>query len=202
LAVLLSGRGTTLRNLLDRIKAGLLPAEVVTVVSSCEEAAGLQIAADARIPSAVFEKRQDQGLAEYSRAIFDHCRQFSPGLIVMAGFLKLVEIPDDFVGRVVNIHPSLIPAFCGKGYYGHHVHEAVLNYGAKVSGCTVHFVDNQYDHGPIILQRVVPVEEDDTPDRLAARVFTAECDAYPAAIRAIADGRVRIEGRQVRLSSG
>jgi formyltetrahydrofolate-dependent phosphoribosylglycinamide formyltransferase len=187
---------------LERIGAGLLPAEVVTVVASCPDAGGLQIASEAHVPSAVFEKRKEQSVAEYSRAIFDHCRQFAPGLIVMAGFLKLVEIPDDFVGRVVNIHPSLIPAFCGKGFYGHHVHEAVLKYGAKVSGCTVHFVDNQYDHGPIISQRVVEVDENDTPDELAARVFRAECEAYPAAIRAIAEGRVRIDGRQVHITRG
>src|SRR5690606_28613776 len=106
-------------------------------------------------------------------------------------------IPDDFAGRVVNIHPSLIPAFCGHKMYGHFVHEAVLNYGCKVSGCTVHFVDNQYDNGPIILQRTVNVAEDDTPDRLAARVFAAECEAYPAALRLYANGRLQIVGRRV-----
>ena len=99
----------------------------------------------------------------------------------------------------MNIHPSLIPAFCGKGFYGHHVHEAVLAYGAKVSGCTVHFADNEYDHGPIILQRPVAVHEDDTPDLLAARVFQEECEAYPQAIRWFAEGRLRIEGRRVRI---
>jgi phosphoribosylglycinamide formyltransferase 1 len=116
----------------------------------------------------------------------------------MGGFLKHVLIPDDFIGKVVNIHPALIPAFCGQGFYGHRVHEAVLEYGAKVSGCTVHFVDNQYDHGPIILQRVVPVMDDDTPDSLAARVFSAECEAYPEALRLIAAGRATIDGRRVR----
>ena len=97
----------------------------------------------------------------------------------MGGFLKHVLIPADFENRVVNIHPALIPAFCGQGFYGHRVHEAVLDAGAKMSGCTVHFVDNVYDHGPIILQRTVPVLDDDTPDTLAARVFAAECEAYP-----------------------
>jgi phosphoribosylglycinamide formyltransferase-1 len=118
-------------------------------------------------------------------------------LVVMGGFIQHVLIPADFEHRVVNIHPSLIPAFCGKGYYGRHVHEAVLAYGAKLSGCTVHFVDNEYDHGPIVLQRAVPVLDADTPDSLAARVFAAECEAYPAAIRAIAVGEVEVVGRNV-----
>ena len=109
---------------------------------------------------------------------------------------------DDFQHRVTNIHPALIPAFCGRGFYGHRVHEAVLEYGAKVSGCTVHFVDNQYDHGPIILQRPVPVRDDDTPDTLAARVFAEECEAYPEAIRLFAEGRLRVEDRRVRIIEG
>ena len=115
------------------------------------------------------------------------------------GFLQLIEVPDEFLGRVMNIHPALIPAFCGKGYYGHHVHEAVLAYGAKVSGCTVHFADNEYDHGPIILQRPVPVLDDDTADALAARVCAAECEAYPEAIGLFAQGRLSVEGRRVRI---
>jgi folate-dependent phosphoribosylglycinamide formyltransferase PurN len=100
----------------------------------------------------------------------------------------------------MNIHPSLIPAFCGRGFYGHHVHEAVLAYGVKITGCTVHFADNQYDHGPIILQRAVPVWDDDTPESLAARVFEQECEAYPEAIRLYAAGRLQLEGRRVRIA--
>jgi folate-dependent phosphoribosylglycinamide formyltransferase PurN len=99
----------------------------------------------------------------------------------------------------MNIHPALIPAFCGKGYYGHHVHEAALAYGVKVSGCTVHFADNIYDHGPIILQRTVPVLDTDTAESLAVRVFEQECEAYPEAIRLFAEGRLRIDGRRVRI---
>jgi phosphoribosylglycinamide formyltransferase 1 len=114
----------------------------------------------------------------------------------------LLDVPEDFRGRVMNVHPSLIPAFCGKGYYGHHVHEAVLAYGAKVSGCTVHFADNEYDHGPIIVQRPVPVRDEDTPATLAARVFEQECEAYPEAVRLFAEGRLRIEGRIVRKDEG
>jgi folate-dependent phosphoribosylglycinamide formyltransferase PurN len=99
----------------------------------------------------------------------------------------------------MNIHPALIPAFCGKGYYGPRVHQAVLEYGAKVSGCTVHFVDQRYDHGPVILQRTVPVLDDDTPESLAARVFTEECEAYPEAVRLFAEGRLAVRGRRVAV---
>ena len=119
----------------------------------------------------------------------------------MAGFLKRITIPDDFTNRVVNIHPGLIPAFCGHGFYGQRVHQAVLDYGAKLSGCTVHFADNQYDHGPVISQKAVPVLEDDTAETLARRVFQAECDAFPEAIRLIAEGKVQVVGRKVQIAT-
>ena len=147
-----------------------------------------------------FVDRKEAGsLAEFSKQIFAHCRAANVDLVCLAGFMQLIEVPDDFLGRVMNIHPALIPAFCGKGYYGHHVHEAVLAYGAKVSGCTVHFVDNQYDHGPVILQRAVPVLDDETAETLAARVFKEECEAYPEAIRLFAEKRLQIDGRRVRI---
>jgi folate-dependent phosphoribosylglycinamide formyltransferase PurN len=115
----------------------------------------------------------------------------------------LIRIPADFAGRVINIHPSLIPAFCGKGFHGHHVHEAVLARGSRVTGCTVHFVDDEYDHGPIILQRVVPVDDNDTADQLAARVFAAECEAMPEAIQLFQSGCLEIRGSRVhRISTG
>ena len=126
----------------------------------------------------------DCGSAEEFRdRVFGPCREAGIELVVMGGFLKHVLIPADFENRVINIHPSLIPAYCGAGFYGHHVHESVIEAGETVSGCTIHFVDNQYDHGPIIHQRQVAVETGDTPDTLAARVFEAECDAYPEVIR-------------------
>jgi folate-dependent phosphoribosylglycinamide formyltransferase PurN len=113
--------------------------------------------------------------------------------------LQLVRIPDDYMGRVLNIHPALIPAFCGKGYHGRHVHEAVLASGVKLTGCTVHFADNEYDNGPIIVQRACEVRDDDTPETLAGRVFAEECEAYPEAIRLLAEGRLRIDGKRVRV---
>jgi formyltetrahydrofolate-dependent phosphoribosylglycinamide formyltransferase len=199
LAVLLSGSGTTLQNLLDRTADGRLDARVALVVSSKLDAFGLERARRAGVPTVVVSRKESGSLEAFSAAIFEACRAADAELVCMAGFLQLVHVPDDFLGRVLNIHPSLIPAFCGKGYYGHHVHEAVLAYGAKVSGCTVHFADNQYDHGAIIAQRPVPVLDDDTPDALAARVFAVECEAYPEAIRWFAEGRLKVEGRRVRV---
>src|SRR5262249_19846495 len=201
LAVLLSGSGSTLQNLLDRIADGRLRAEVAVVISSKADAFGLERARRAGVAAAVVSPKGSGSLEEVTCRAFEQCRQAGAELICMAGFLQLIQISEDFRGRVLNIHPALIPAFCGKGYYGHHVHEAVLAYGAKVSGCTVHFADNQYDHGPIILQRPVPVLDNDTPDTLAQRVYEQECQAYPEAIRIFADKRLRIEGRKVRIVS-
>jgi phosphoribosylglycinamide formyltransferase 1 len=199
LAVLISGGGTTLKNLLEKISAGRLTATISLVVASSPKAGGLRFANEAGIPSLVLEQKNFADQDSYSRAVFDECRARGVELVVMGGFLKRLTIPADFAVRVVNIHPGLIPAFCGQGYYGHRVHEAVLEYGAKLSGCTVHFADNEYDHGPMILQKPVPVLEDDTPETLAARVFAAECEAYPEALQLIAEGRVKLEGRKVRI---
>jgi formyltetrahydrofolate-dependent phosphoribosylglycinamide formyltransferase len=200
LAVLLSGGGTTLQNLLDRIAARLLDAQVVAVVSSKPGVRGLERAHAAGIPIIDTIDRKGAGSREvFSERIFARCREARADLVVLAGFLQLVLIPDDFALRMINIHPALIPSFCGQGMYGHHVHEAVLAAGVKITGCTVHFADNVYDHGPIILQRAVPVADDDTPDTLAARVFAAECEAYPEAITLFGEGRLQVEGRRVRV---
>jgi phosphoribosylglycinamide formyltransferase 1 len=199
IAVLISGGGTTLKNLLEEIAARRLTVQVSLVIASNPNAGGLRYAHEAKIPAQIIEAKCFSDQQAYSREIFDACRASGVELVVMGGFLKRLTIPPDFANRVVNIHPGLIPAFCGKGYYGHHVHEAVLAYGAKLSGCTVHFADNEYDHGPVILQKAVPVESDDTADTLAARVFQAECEAYPEAIQLIAEGRVKLEGRRVRV---
>jgi phosphoribosylglycinamide formyltransferase-1 len=199
LAVLISAGGTTLQNLIDRITDGRLRARIVRVVSSNPDVYGLERARRAGLPTSVVTRREAGSREEFSRQLFDLCRQEQAELVCLAGFLQLITISDDFHNRVLNIHPSLIPAFCGKGFYGHHVHEAVLAYGAKVSGCTVHFADNQYDHGPIVLQRPVPVLDDDTPDTLMARVYEQECEAYPEAIRLFAEGRLRVEGRRVKI---
>jgi phosphoribosylglycinamide formyltransferase 1 len=199
LAVLLSAGGTTLQNLLDRIADGRLRAQILVVISNRKDAYGLVRAEKAGVPTVVIDRKECRSREQFSRRNFDRIRQSQAELVCLAGFLQLLTIPDDFAGRVMNIHPALIPSFCGKGYYGHHVHQSALAYGVKVSGCTVHFADNVYDHGPIILQRSVPVLDDDTADRLAARVFEQECEAYPEAIRLFAEGRLRIDGRRVRI---
>ncbi len=186
IAVLISGGGTTLRNLIEKIRAGALPVEICLVISSNPQARGLQYAADAGIPSLVVEKKKSVSEADFSAAIFGPCRAAKVQYVVMGGFLKHVLIPPDFENRVLNIHPALLPAFGGKGMYGLRVHEAVIASGAKESGCTVHFVDNIYDHGPVILQRRVEVRPNDTPEALQARVFAAECEAYPEALRKLA----------------
>jgi phosphoribosylglycinamide formyltransferase 1 len=200
IAVLISGGGTTLKNLIEKIDAGTLRVDISLVISSNPQADGLRFAAEAGIPTAIVERKAFASQDDFSAAVFDRCRQARADLVVMGGFLKRLTIPPDFINRVTNIHPALVPAFCGDGFYGHRVHEAVLEYGAKLSGCTVHFADNQYDHGPVILQKAVPVLEDDTPDTLAARVFAAECEAYPEAIGLIAAGQVSIVGRRVKIA--
>ena len=197
LAVLISGGGTTLRNLIERIGAGRLGAEIRLVISSNPSAGGLKFAADAGIATETIQRRGFANDADFSDAVFECCRFRDVQLVVMGGFLKYLPIPPDFENRVINIHPGLIPAFCGKGMYGLRVHQAVLDYGTKVSGCTVHFVDNVYDHGPIILQRVTDVLPDDTAERLQARVFALECDALPDAIALYGAGRLCVDGRQV-----
>ncbi len=200
IAVLISGGGTTLRNLIAKIREGKLNAEICLVVSSNPSAKGLEFAQDAGVKTLVVEKKNELSGDAYSEATFGPCRAAGAEVVVMGGFLKHVLIPPDFENRVVNIHPALIPAFCGKGMYGHHVHEAVLAAGATTSGCTVHFVDNLYDHGPVILQRSVPVMPNDTPETLAARAFEAECEALPEAINLIAAGRVSVQNGNVNLA--
>ena len=213
LAVLISGSGTTLQNLLDQIRAGGLAAEVVGVVSSRPDVLGVKRATDAGVPVTVVERKpvgsriEDRGSSDpphsslltphsFSDRVFQAVRPLNADLVCLAGWLHLLRIPADFRHRVLNIHPSLLPAFGGRGMYGRHVHEAVLEYGAKVSGCTVHFADDTYDTGSIVVQRAVPVLPTDTPDTLAARVFAAECEAYPDAIRRLAGG-YRVDGRRV-----
>lgn len=185
LAVLISGGGRTLENLLDRIAAGTLAATVETVVSSDPRARGVEIARARGLAVHVLPPR-GRPRAEWSRDVFDACRRAGADVVVLAGFLHLVEVPADFADRVVNIHPSLLPAFGGRGFHGLRVHRAVLERGCTVSGCTVHLADGEYDHGRILLQRTVPVLPDDTAESLAARVFAAECEALPAALAALA----------------
>ncbi len=199
LGVLISGSGRTLQNFIDLSAAGELKADVVQVVSTKAEVYGVERARNAGIPAAVVRPHDYGGAEPFSAAVTEHLRGADVELVALAGFLSLYSFPEQYAGRVMNIHPALLPAFGGKGFYGERVHRAVLDYGCKVSGCTVHFADRRYDKGPIIVQKVVPVHEDDDPHALADRVFDRELEAYPEAINLFAEGRLRIEGRRVRV---
>ena len=198
IAVLISGGGTTLQNFIDLRDSGELHVDFKLVISSRSSAKGLQRAAEAGIPTTVIERSANpDGL--FSKQITDALRQADVDLGCMGGFLSMWIIPPEFEDRVMNIHPALLPGFGGKGFYGRRVHEAVLEAGCKVTGCTVHFVDNVYDNGPIILQRAVTVHEDDTPETLAKRIRKYEKVIYPEAIRLFAQNRLCVEGRRVRI---
>jgi formyltetrahydrofolate-dependent phosphoribosylglycinamide formyltransferase len=196
LAVLISGGGTTLTNFLEKRAAGELNIEVPLVIASRPDCGGIAKAEAAGLRCEVIRRRDFENTQDFSAAIFNLCREAEVDLVTLAGFLSLIHIPDDFQYRVMNIHPALIPAFCGHGFYGHKVHEAVVARGVKVSGCTVHFADNEYDHGPIIGQSAVPVKGTDTPDEVAANVFQAECELYPHVIRLFAAGKIKIVDRR------
>jgi len=190
IAALISGGGRTLLNIADLIDAGDLDAEIALVVSSRPDAKGVSRALDRDLPVCVINRKEHADVDAFSSAVWQRIREAGVDLVIMAGFLSFLKIPEDFAGRVMNIHPALLPKFGGQGMYGHHVHEAVIAAGEKESGCTVHFADNVYDNGPIILQRSCPVMPNDTPDDLAARVFEQELIAYPEAIGRYQRGEV------------
>ncbi len=183
LGILVSGGGTTLQNLAEAVSRGELPAEIACVISSNPNAGGIERARRLKLAVSVLSPKTFSSGDAFSSALADILRGAGCDLVCMAGFLCLWKIPPDFTGRVMNIHPALLPKFGGRGMHGRHVHEAVLAAGEPFSGCTVHYADNQYDHGPVILQRRCPVLPGDTPETLASRVFREECVAYPEAIR-------------------
>lgn len=201
LAVLISGGGTTLLNLAQKIEAGELAAELAVAVCSNQAAYDKLTAHGLSLPVHLVSRKDHADTAAFSETVFNLVQDADTDLVCLAGFLCLLSIPDDFIHRVLNIHPALLPAFGGKGMYGRHVHETVLAAGCKVTGCTVHFADQTYDTGPILVQRTCPVLDSDTPDTLAARVFEQECLAYPEAIKLIAQGRVTVDGRIARVWS-
>jgi len=185
-AVLLSGGGRTLENFLRRSEAGALPIRIVAVVSSRAGARGVEVARGARLPVGVFRRRDYPDARAHSAAINAWLAPHAPRLILLAGYLCYYFPPDGFSGPVLNIHPALLPKFGGAGMYGDRVHEAVLAAGEKESGCTVHRVDEQYDHGEILGQRRVPVLPGDDAHALAARVFAVECELYPEIVARLA----------------
>jgi phosphoribosylglycinamide formyltransferase-1 len=176
MAVLLSGSGRTLDNFHENIQAGTLNAEIKVVISNVKNVLGLQKAEKYGYPN--FH-------AVGNEAINAILKDYDINLICLAGYLKLYEPPPQLERNVLNIHPALIPSFCGDGFYGMRVHRAVKAKGVMVSGCTVHFADNRYDEGPIVVQKCVPLEYDDTPEEIAAKVFAMECIAFPEAINLV-----------------
>jgi formyltetrahydrofolate-dependent phosphoribosylglycinamide formyltransferase len=199
LAILISGSGTTLQNIIDKINDNSLNAKIQVVVCNSPDAYGIKRAEQNNIPTAIVQHKGHNQTEDFSNTIIKEIEKYPVDLIILAGFLHLFKIPDSYAGKVMNIHPGLIPSFCGKGFYGHHVHKAAIESGVKISGCTVHFVDNEYDRGPIIIQRTVHVDTDDTPVTLAQKVFKEECIAYPEAIRLFAEEKLKIDERKVSI---
>jgi len=199
LGVLISGGGTTLMNILEYIKRGELAAEVSVVISSRSAAAGVEKAKAAGLNVEIIRKKDYPDIDEFSKRIEQELVGANVDLVVQGGWLCLWKIPPRYENRVMNIHPALLPSFGGQGMWGHHVHEAVLAAGCKVSGCTVHFCTNEYDQGPIIVQRCCQVNNDDTPDTLAARVFEQECIAYPQAIRLFQQGKLAVRNGRAEV---
>lgn len=182
IAVFVSGGGRSLDNLAHEITAGRLEASIALVVSNTAKAFAIERAKRLGIPTAIIDPDRKLSPGDFSREAFERSDAAGAELVVLAGFLRLLEIPERWSGRVINIHPSLLPAFGGQGYYGHRVHDAVIQSGAQFTGCTVHYVTNAYDAGPILLQRALAVRDDDTPESLSERVFQEEKLALPHAI--------------------
>jgi formyltetrahydrofolate-dependent phosphoribosylglycinamide formyltransferase len=199
LAVLISGGGTTLQNLIDTIRDGNLNATIVVVVASRRDAGGIERARKHGIPTVVVARTDYSDVDRFNDALHATLDGYAFDLIVLGGFLSPLQLRGRYNRRVINVHPALIPAFSGKGFYGLKVHQAVIESGVKITGCTVHFADDEYDHGPIILQDAVHVRDDDTAESIAARVHEAEKRLYPEAIRLFASGRLVVSGRRVHI---
>ena len=199
--MLCSGGGTNLQALIDAVERGTIDGKIVLVIANASKAYALERARQHGIPAVFVSKKQAGSDEAFNDAILAKLREAGAQLVVLAGYLPIVgaQIVRAYEHRIINIHPALIPAFCGPGMYGHHVHEAVLRYGAKISGATTHFVDEQVDHGGVIMQRSVPVLEDDTPDTLAARVLTVEHEILPESVRLFCAGKLGVDGRRVHV---
>lgn len=201
LAVFASGGGSNFEAIVEAVARGALPLEVALCLSDRPEAGVLGRARRRGIPTAILTPRAFADEGAYVAELLATLERRGVTFIALAGYLKLVPAPvvRAFHGRMLNVHPALLPAFGGKGMYGMRVHRAVLAYGVKWTGATVHLVDEAYDTGPIVAQEPVPVRDDDTPEALAARVLEVEHRIYPEALRFFAEGRVRVEGRRVRI---
>jgi phosphoribosylglycinamide formyltransferase-1 len=194
IGVFASGRGSNFQAILDAIQQGVLPARVTLFVSNRSDAGAMEIAHSHSIPAVHLSQKQFSHESLFAAAMLDLLKRHDVQLIALAGYLKKVPtiVVRQYRDRILNIHPALLPSFGGPGMYGHVVHEAVLASGARLSGATVHIVDEEYDRGPIVLQKTVAVEAGDTPEILAARVLNVEHEIYPVALKAFAENRVSI----------
>jgi len=201
IAVFASGRGSNFQAILKAIQDQLLPARVCVVISNNSSAGALELARAQGIPACHLSQRQFATEDAFIDQLLGTLNQYRTEFIALAGYMKKLppRVVQEFRNRIANIHPALLPAFGGPGMYGIHVHEAVLASGATVSGATVHLVDEEYDRGPIVLQKTVPVEQGDTPERLAAKVLVVEHEIYPLALKAFAEGRVVFDGKDIRI---
>jgi phosphoribosylglycinamide formyltransferase-1 len=201
LGVLVSGGGTNLQSIIDHIESGYLASQIAVVISSHDGAYALERAKRHNIPHFTVKSKNYSTVQEYEEEMIKILKNHNVDLVILAGFIKVLSphFVKAFPNRIMNIHPSLIPSFCGDGFYGEKVHRAVLNYGVKITGVTVHFVDEGTDTGPIILQRAVPVKDDDTPQSLAQRVLEQEHAIYPEAIKLYEQDLITIKGRRVLL---
>ncbi len=199
LGALISGGGRTILNILDQINGGEIHAEIPLVISSQPDISGVQRMKDAGLTVKVVRRKGCANIQTFSQAIEDALVEAKVDLVIQGGWLCLWRIPKQYDNRVMNIHPALLPSFGGKGMWGHHVHEAVLKTGCKVSGCTVHFCTDEYDNGPIIAQKTCSVYSDDTPDTLAERVFEQECLAFPEAIKLFAENKITVKDRIAQI---
>lgn len=201
LGILASGRGSNFEAVLNNIKQGKLDASVQVLISDKATAGALEIARNNGIPAIHISKKELPEQDQFDQKLLSILNDYQVNFVALAGYLKILSpiVVRSFKNRILNIHPALLPSFGGKGMYGIHVHEAVLNYGCKVTGVTVHIVDEEYDTGPPVLQRCVPVMDDDTPDTLAARVLKIEHEIYTDALQLFAQDRVLVEERRVKI---
>ncbi len=200
IGVLISGGGTNLQAIIDAIEKGYINGEIVVVISDREGAYGLERARKHGIPGITINRKDFKNKDEFFNTFIEKLEEYKVELVVLAGFLTILSygFVERFNDRIINVHPALIPAFCGDGFYGEKVHKAVLDYGVKVSGATVHFVSEKADAGPVILQETVKVSEDDTVETLAARVLKIEHKILPEAVKLYCEGKLTIDGRKVR----
>jgi len=199
IGVLVSGRGTNLQAIIDAVEAKRIRAKVAVVISNVKDAYALKRAERHNIPAIFIDHRKFPDRESFERAVVKELRRYKVELVLLAGFMRILSpyFIKEYRNRIMNIHPALLPAF--KGLYGEKVHKAVLESGAKFSGPTVHFVTEDVDGGPIILQKVVPVYDDDTPETLAKRVLEKEHEVYPEAVKLFVENRLKIEGKRVKI---